>query len=189
MPLLQKMNPTVDIPVVGETISFSPRTRGILTETSGGISVTCFLPRGDVRFRPVGRMLRRLQRESESLGGGRITLNFVDLRWDIGSAERLVRHGVKAESVVFEKGRRLTVCSLDEGFGERPFASALRRISSQFQRRNVYWTVGHGECRFDDYGAFGMSDIARELAANGFRNQENRFDFYRAMERFLKDNL
>ena len=170
LPLLQKVNPTVDFSVPG-TITLSQRTRSIITESSGSVSVTCFLPRDDIRFRTVGRLLRRLQRESESLGGARIALRFVDPRWDIGAAERLVRNGVTEECLVFEKGRRRVVLPFGEGCGERACASAIRQISSPLQRRNVYWTVGHGESSFDSYDAFGMSDVARELYGEGFHNE------------------
>ena len=170
LPLLQKVNPTVDFSVPG-TISLSQRTRSIITESSGDVSVTCFLPRDDVRFRTVGRLLRRLQRDSESLGGARLSLRFVDPRWDLGAAERLVRNGVEGECLVFEKGRRRVVLPFDEGCGERACASAIRQISSPLQRRNVYWTVGHGESSFASYDAFGMSDIARELYREGFHNE------------------
>ena len=169
VPLLLKVNPTVDVSAPG-TISLSQRTRSILTESSGSVSVTCFLPRDDVRFRTVGRLLRRLQRESESLGGARVTLRFVDPRWDLGAAERLVRNGVAEECLVFEKGRRRVLLPFDEDCGERACASAIRQISSPLQRRNVYWTVGHGESSFGSYDAFGMSDIARELYGEGFHN-------------------
>ena len=170
VPLLQKVNPTVDFSVPG-TITLSQRTRSIITESSGGISVTCFLPRDDVRFRVVGRLLRRLQREAESLGGARIALRFVDPHWDLGAAERLVRNGVTGECLVFEKGRRRVVLPFDGDCGERACASAIRQISSPLQRRNVYWTVGHGESSFGSYDAFGMSDIARELYGEGFHNE------------------
>lgn len=170
VPLLRKVNPTIDVSVAG-TASFSQRTRSILVESTGNLSITCFLPRDDIRFRLVGRMLRRLQRESESLGGARITLRFVDPRWDIGAAERLVRTGVAEESLVFENGRRRVVLPLAEECGERQCTSAIRRISSQLQRRTVYWTTGHGESSFDAYDAFGMSDVARELFGEGFRNE------------------
>ena len=170
LPLLQKVNPTVDFSVSG-TIMLSQRTRSIITESSGSVSVTCFLPRDDVRFRAVGRLLRRFQREAESLGGARIALRFVDPRWDLGAAERLVRNGVTGECLVFEKGRRRVVLQFDEDCGERACASAIGQISSPLQRRNVYWTVGHGESSFDSYDAFGMSDIARELYGEGYRNE------------------
>ena len=172
LPVLQKVNPTVEIPVLDERISFSPRTRGILVESSGDVEVTCFLPRGDVRFRPIARLLRQLRRESESLGGARILIRFVDPRWDIGAAGRLVRRGVDKESIVFEKGRRMVVVPVGEGgCGERLCASAIRSISVLMRRRSVYWTVGHGECSFSDYDAFGMSDIARDISREGFQNK------------------
>ena len=170
-PILQKVDPVLDIPVSG-TAPFSLRTRGILTESSGDVAITCFLSRDDVRFRAISRLLRRLQRESESLGGAMISLRFVDPRWDIGAASRLVRSGVKSESIVFEKGRRAVALSIADGCGERLCASAIRQISAPLQRRNIYWTVGHGEFAFDAYDAFGMSDIARELFGEGFRNEK-----------------
>ena len=172
IPFLLKVNPTVEIPVIGDSIVFSPRTRGVLSESSGDIEITCFLPRGDVRFRSIARVLRHLKRESEAVGGARLLVRFVDPRWDIGAAERLVRKGVRRESVVFEKGRRMVVVPLaDGGLGERLCASAIRSISVLMQRRTVYWTVGHGESSYSDYDAFGMSDIARDLACEGFRNE------------------
>ena len=134
------------------------------------MTVTCFLPRKDPRFRPVGHFLRKLQRESASLGGIKIDLRFVDPLWDLGPAERLVRLGATEGSLVFEKGRRNVVLPLDEGYGERICASTIQSLTMPPQRRNVYWTVGHGEAARDDYGAFGMSDIARELAREGYRN-------------------
>ena len=173
LPILQKVNPTVEIPVLEESVSFSPRTRGILAESSGDIEVTCFLPRGDVRFRPVARFLRQLRRESEALGGAQILVGFVDPRWDVGAAGRLVRQGVDKESLVFEKGRRMVVVPVGEGgCGERLCASAIRSISVLMHRRSVYWTVGHGESSFLDYDAFGMSDIARDLSREGFQNKQ-----------------
>ena len=172
IPFLQKVNPTVEIPVIGDSIVFSPRTRGVLSESSGDMEITCFLPRGDVRFRSVAWVLRQLKRESEAVGGARLLLRFVDPRWDVGAADRLVRKGVRAESVVFEKGRRMVVVPLaDGGLSERLCASAIRSISVLMQRRTVYWTVGHGESSYSDYDAFGMSDIARDLVHEGFRNE------------------
>ena len=172
LPIFQKVNPTVEIPVLGGVISFSPRTRGVLVESSGDIEVTCFLSRGDVRFRPIARLLRQLRRESESLGGARILIRFIDPRWDIGAADRLVRRGVDRESIVFEKGRRMVVVPVGEGgCGERLCASAIRSISVLVHRRSVYWTIGHGESSFLDYDAFGMSDIARDLSREGFQNK------------------
>ena len=160
----------IDLPVGNVETEFSARTRGVLADAHGEMTVTCFLPRKDPRFRPVGHFLRKLQRESASLGGIKIDLRFVDPLWDLGPAERLVRLGATEGSLVFEKGRRNVVLPLDEGYGERICASTIQSLTMPPQRRNVYWTVGHGEAARDDYGAFGMSDIARELAREGYRN-------------------
>ncbi|MBO4709730.1 MAG: Gldg family protein [Kiritimatiellae bacterium] len=168
--LVNRLDSKIDLPVGNVETEFSARTRSILSEAHGEMSVTCFLSRKDARFRPVGHFLRRLQRESASLGGLKIELRFVDPLWDLGAAERLVRLGASEGSLVFEKGRRHAVLQLSEGYGERICASSIQSLTMPPQRRNVYWTVGHGETANDDYGAFGMSDIARELAREGYRN-------------------
>lgn len=168
--LLTRVNPTIDLSVAGASNALSTRTRSILAESSGRITATCFLPRSDVRFRSVGHLLRLFKRESAAIGGAQFELRFVDPRWDIGAAERLVRRGVAAGSLVFEQGRRMVSIALGDGCGERLCASTIRRVASPPRRRNVYWTIGHGENGFDAYGAFGMSDIARDLAQEGFNN-------------------
>ena len=166
-----RVNPVADLAAVRSGDGLSSRTRSILVDTSGTIAITAFLPRNDASVRTVGRVMRELKRQSESVGGARIELRFVDPRWDIGEAERLVRSGVPENSLVFEKGRHIVSLPVKDGCGERVCASTIRRISHPPHRQNVYWTVGHGESRFDDYGAFGMSDVARDLFREGFHNQ------------------
>lgn len=169
--LAVRLDAVLDLPVLSASVPLSPRTRDILAESSGDISVTCFLPRDDARFRSVSRLVRNLRRVAESVGGARFVVSYVDPRWDIGAAERLVGRGVAEESLVFEKGRRTVSVSLRDGGGERACAAAIRRLATVPRRRNVYWTIGHGECRFDDYGAFGMSDVARDLSQAGYCNR------------------
>ena len=166
-----RVNPVADLAAVRSGDGLSSRTRSILVDTSGTIAITAFIPRNDASVRTVGRVMRELKRQSESVGGARIELRFVDPRWDIGEAERLVRSGVPENSLVFEKGRHIVSLPVKDGCGERVCASTIRRISHPPHRQNVYWTVGHGESRFDDYGAFGMSDVARDLFREGFHNQ------------------
>jgi len=168
--LAYRLDTKLDVPVGMSDSAFSARTHSILAEAQGELSITCFLPRRDARFREVGRFLRALQAESASLGGLKIGLRFVDPRWDIGPAERLVRIGAEEGSLVFEKGRRTACVPLSDGFGERVCASTILRLTMPPQRRNVYWTVGHGETAATDYGTWGMSDIARDLARDGYRN-------------------
>ena len=168
--LAGRLDTKIDLPVGSVEAGFSARTRGILAEAHGDMSVTCFLPRRDARFRPTAHFLRSLQRESASLGGLRIDLRFVDPLWDLGPAERLVRLGAEEGSLVFEKGRRSVVLPLAGGFDERICASSIQSMTMPPQRRNVYWTVGHGETSATDYGAWGMSDMARDLARDGYRN-------------------
>lgn len=169
--LAARVDFVLDIPISGVSASLSPRTRGVLGETSGHITATCLLSRKDPRFRAVDRLLRLFLRESEAVGGARFTLQYVDPHWDIGAAERLESKGVNEESLVFESGRRIVSVPLKGGFDERVCAAAIRRLSAVPSRRNVYWTVGHGESAFDSYGAFGMSDIARDLSRGGYLNQ------------------
>ena len=173
--LILRMDVKFNLPLGQLRSSFSERTRRILSECDGEITVTAYLPRSDRRFRAVGHFLRSLKREADSHGGARVELRFVDPSWDVAAAQRLVRRGVKNESVVFEKGRRLTTVPLKEGFGERLCSSALQRVATPPVWRNIYWTVGHGESASDDYGTFGMSDIARDLAREGYMNR--RLDF------------
>ena len=166
--LALRFDTTVDLSSGGAPSAFSPRTRSILSESSGDIVATCFLPRSDARFREAARMLRSLKRASEENGGARFSIRFVDPRWDLGIAERLVRRGVAVESLVFEKGRRIVVLPFADGIGERVCAATVRRLTSRPPRRSIYWTIGHGESGFDAYDAFGMSDIARDLSREGY---------------------
>ncbi len=168
--LALRFDVTVELPTFGLAAEFSSRTRGILAESSGTITVTCFLPRDDARFRPLGHLLRSLRKASASLGGARFEIRFVDPRWDVAAAERLAARGVSEDALVFEKGRRFVVLPLKDGCGERLCASTVRRLTTPPPRRNVYWTVGHGEAALDGYGLYGLSDIARELAREGYRN-------------------
>lgn len=149
---------------------FSTRTCGILADARGTVSVVCLLPRNDPRFRSVGQFLRSLRREADLLGGVRIDLHFVDPRWDVGAAARLVRSGADGEGLVFSRGQWSIPLSIREGLDERNCASAILRLTVPPQRRNIYWTLGHGEIAFDSYEPWGMSDIVRELARDGYAN-------------------
>lgn len=160
----------LDVPLGNTGKPFSARTRSILVEAQGDMTATCFLSRRDARFREVSRFLRALQAESASLGGLRIDISYIDPRWDIGRAEELIRLGASEDSIVFVKGRRRAFLPLSDGFGERVCASAILRLTMPPQRRNVYWSIGHGEISATDYGSWGMSDIARDLARDGYRN-------------------
>jgi len=173
--LVDRFDAKIDLPDGNAKPFLSDRTRGILAEARGEtMTVTCFLSRRDGRFRSVGRLLRAFQREAASTGSLRMDLRFVDPRWDVGAAERLVRLGAGEGSVVFEpghgSGQRGVVVPLSDGFGEHVCASSVQRLIVRRHRRNVYWTVGHGEASIDDYGAWGMSDIARDLSRDGYRN-------------------
>lgn len=174
--LAMRLEVMLDLNVGSGELSFSARTRNILADAQGNITATCFLPRHDPRFRSTAHFLRALSREAEGCAGVTITVRYVDPRWDFGAAARLVRMGVKECSIVFEKGRRVVAIPVDEGRGERVAASAILQLSAPPHRRCVYWTVGHGEYAFGDYGGYGMSDIAREFQRDGYRNAELNLD-------------
>ena len=166
--LAAKLDFPVDVSSDESATALSARTRGILAESSGSVSVTCFLPRTDSRFRFAAHLLRSMKSASAAVGGARFNVKFVDPRWDLGAAERLVRRGVATDSVVFESGRRMVVLPFGDGIGERVCASTVRLLTMPPARRKIYWTSGHGETSFDSYGAFGMSDAARDLMREGY---------------------
>lgn len=161
---------TLDLPI-GSDSTLSPLMRHILSESSGHVTVTAFVPRKDPSFRPLAHFLRTIKRQSDSLGSLEMTLRFVDPQWDLGASDRIVRLGAHESSVVFEKGHRVSILPLSDGFGDGLIASALRRVTLPPQRQDIYWTTGHGEASVEAYDMRGLSDIARELARNGFRNR------------------
>lgn len=171
--LAHRLDLQLDLPVAGSMEDrFSARTRGILAETHGEVSVTLFLKRDDARFRAISHFLRALANESEAVGGARLRLRYVDPRWDFDAARRMVAAGIAEGSMVFAQGRRQEQLALVAGCDERTCASTLLKVVFPPNRRCVYWTRGHGESSFADYDdAFGMSTIARELAAEGYRNE------------------
>ena len=171
--LAVRLDETLDLPVggVGAT-SFSQRTRSILSTSRGSVTVTAFMSRKDPAFRQLAHFLRAVRRESNEVGGIRIEIRYVDPTLDLGEAQRLVRAGVQNGSLVFERaGRIIENFPVAGGCGERMFASVIERIATPFHRSSVYWTCGHGEVSFEDYGPEGMSDIARELSLDGYVNK------------------
>lgn len=173
--LAERLSVTIDLPSFGSgETRFSARTRNILSELRDRVTVTAFLSRNDARFRPLAHFLRALDSEADAMGGAGVDVRYVDPDWDVGEAARLVRAGAVRDSLVFERGRgaRLAAIPLSEGCDERACASAMLKVSVTPQRRCVYWTSGHGEYAFDVYGKFGMSDISRDLARDGYRNQK-----------------
>ena len=169
--LANRIDFVVDVSPSGSEETISSRTRAILAESSGTIRVTCFLPRSDARFRFAAHLLTTLKRASAAVGGARFEIRYVDPRWDIGAAERLVRSGVATDSLVFEAGRRMVALPFSGGIGERVCAATVRRLTAPPPRRSIFWTVGHGETSFSTYDTFGMSDIARHLMREGFSHK------------------
>ena len=147
---LSRLTVSLDLTAGYGDMRFSARTLEILSESRADMNATCFMPRSDARFPAVSHLLRALRREVGAGAGVVLSLDFVDPRWDIGEAERLSRSGVAAPSIVFSRARRRIVLPLTEDFGERVCASAMLQLSLPPQRRNVYWTHGHGEAAFDD---------------------------------------
>ncbi len=172
MTLVRRVDITLDLPVGGVSADeLSPRTLEILGETRGEITVSVFLSRKDPQFRGVAQFLRVLSRASESQGGARLLVRYVDPNWDFGAAERLVRIGATPKSLVIERGYRVEFLSLAEGFDEHNCIATIHRISLPPQRRTIYWTIGHGESDIFSYESFGLTTIVRELAREGYRNR------------------
>jgi ABC-2 type transport system permease protein len=172
--LALRLDKILDIPLGGTAEThFSDRTHGVLAEGRGTVDVTAFLERKDPRFRETAHFLRAIKREADAASGMGVTVRYVDPVLDLGEAQRLVRKGVPKGSIVFERnGRVADAMPLGEsGCGEREFVSVLERISTPFRRSCVYWTAGHGEALFDDYGPEGASDIARDLALDGYASR------------------
>ena len=171
--LAHRLDFKLDLPVAGSSENrFSQRTRDILAGAHGEVQVTLFAKRDDARFRPVSHFMRALANEADATGGAKLNLRYVDPRWDFEAARRLVAEGVAEGSLVFARGRRQESLVLDAACDERTCASTILKVIMPPNRRSVYWTVGHGESSFADYDeAFGMSSIARELAAEGYRNE------------------
>lgn len=166
-----RLAPTFDLPMNGQR-RFSERTRNILSESRGEISVTAFLSRLDPKAREVELFFKFLKETSASLSGAKITYRIVDPSWDVALSERLVRRGAKERSLVFESQHNFITIPLSEGVDERRVASVLSRFSKPMHRQVVYWTKGHSEISYSDYGNWGMSAIARDLVHEGFRNSD-----------------
>jgi hypothetical protein len=184
-----RFNVSVDLPFHSKDVEFSERTKSILADTAGNVSVTCFMSRRAPEFRSVSRLLRGLAAVSKASAGARVSVEFVDPRWDLGRAAHIVRQGAGEGSIVFSRGRRRTVVPVSSLFispansndttkvispsgifvGETVCASAIRKLSLPQRNEFIYWTTGHGEASFENYNrVYGMSDIVRDLRQDGF---------------------
>ena len=178
---------------VGNVRIVSERTRSILAETQGSITISCFMDQRNPLFRPISRLLKGLVQASRSVAGAEIIIQYVDPRRDLARASRLVSAGVPTNALFFEQKRRRFVVTLDEMLvtlpsspetlkgaqspralsqifiGESLCASAISRLAKPFERPIVYWLQGHGEGQIDAYDQLtGYSDIARELMRSGY---------------------
>ena len=159
---------SIEWPIMAQAPGFSARTRSILADTHGETRATCFLSRRDPSWRGVSRLLRGLESAARDAAGTRLVVDFADPRWNLSTAIRLARAGVKEGSIVFERDRRRIVVPVSDA-DESTCASALLRLSFPAGRDTVYWTVGHGEFSFDSYDpADGMSTLARTLRSDGY---------------------
>lgn len=177
---------TFELPIHSASAGASARTRQILADARGEMRVTCFLARQAPEFRAVSRLLRGLEATARQVGGARLSIDYVDPRWELGRAVELVRSGTEEGSLVFRRNKRRLVLPVRDLFpgptnavlaagsdaifaGEAACASALMRLSLPASREAIYWTVGHGESSFDSYDpTYGFSDIARDLRRDGY---------------------
>ena len=181
-----RLDVAFELPVGPGAARTSARTRQILAEAHGDVRVTCFLPRKAPEFRAVARLLRGLEAAAGAEAGMRLSVDYVDPRWELERAVSLVRTGAEEGTLLFRRGGRkvsVPVADLFSGatngavavgsrgvfFGEAACASALQQLSLPARRDVVYWTTGHGETDYDSYDpVYGMSDVARELRRDGY---------------------
>ena len=170
--LVARFGLVLELPAeIGSGERFSARTRHIMGESQGEIRAVVFASRKNPGFRTSAGLIRAFARETAALGGAHILVRYVDPFWDPAAASRLVNAGVAEDSIVFEKGNRRETVPLDAGFGEQACALAVQRLTLPSRSRSVYWTTGHKECSLVDYGAWGLSSIARAVVMEGYRNQ------------------
>ena len=181
-----RLEVSFEFPVGPGVARTSARTRQILAETHGDVRVTCFLPRKAPEFRAVARLLRGLEATARSVAGARLSVDYVDPRWEFGKASELVRKGAEEGTLLFRRGGRKVSVPVRELFlgatndvvavgaqavssGEAACASALLQLARPAHRDVVYWTTGHGEASFDSYDPeYGMSDVARDMMRDGY---------------------
>lgn len=166
--LAHRFDVVVDVPLADASPSLPHQD---FLDASGRVTVTAFLPRASKAFRPTAHLMRALKQKTDSLTSLDVSLKFVDPRWDLGAAERLVHQGVPENALVFEKSGRTVSLDLAKPLTERRLFSALRHVAQPPLRRDIYWLQGHHERSFDDYSPWGLSDLARLLVRQGFRNR------------------
>ena len=185
-----------EIPISGVRI-LSERTLKVLAETQGSVKIYCFMERRHKMFRPVVRLLKGIQRASQSVAGATIQIEYVDPRWDLVRAGQLSTYGVPLNALLFELHRRRVIVTLDdmmsqpkddpdqgvvrretrqgaEGVfqGEMVCAAAISKLAQPHERTVVYWLQGHGERRQDDYDTLhGFSDITRIMTRDGYESR------------------
>lgn len=168
---------------IGRDHEVSARTRQILSDTQGEVRAECFVSSSAAERRMVENLLEGIASASRAEAGVRVSYSFVDPRWDVADAARLVREGVEEDSIVFRRARRKVVVKISEvvpvvsgvragGWtdeGEVVCASAIQRLSRPTRRETVYWTRGHGEIPFDSYDSRqGLSLMVRKMASEGY---------------------
>lgn len=168
---IARMDIAFDIPAKNpaETM-LSERTRNILAENHGEVAATLFMSRKKPEFRHIDHCLRSLEREAATIGAVKLTRRYVDPAIDVDDAIEIIKRGIKADSLIVENGRRQTWLPLNEGWNERLCASAILSVTLPPSRMGICWTTGHGEISHTAYDIAGMSDIARELTIEGYRN-------------------
>ncbi len=161
----------------------SERTREVVGRVAAPVRITCFMAGSHPAHRPAVRLLRGLRAASQGGEGAPLSIAFVDPRRDLAEARRLLDAGVAPDALVFDGGgRRLTV-GADELLtappgpsgrgralftGESLCAAAIERLG-RGDPEVLYWLTGHGAAGAEDYDPqSGYSDMARELAHNGF---------------------
>ena len=147
---------------------FSARTHSILAEGTGDVRATCFLSRNDPLFIRMSRLLRQFDSAAKAASGVRLSVEFIDPKWDLSGALRLSRLGVPESSLVFSRGRRRVVVPAAEA-NEAVVASAIFRLGIPAGRESVYFTQGHGEGDPENHNQYtGLSDLTRLMKRDGY---------------------
>lgn len=171
-----------ELPLDGSS-RLSERTREAVSQVTTPVHITCFMGANHPARRPAMRLLRGLRAAAAGGSGAPLSITFVDPRRDLAAARRLIDAGVAPDTLVFDSGtRRLTVSAADlltlsAGpadrnralfAGESLCVAALERLG-RGAPEVIYWLTGHGEASAQDYDPqTGYSDLAREIAHNGF---------------------
>lgn len=182
-----RLDRTIVLP--DRTAPLSRRAVSLLANLEGTVRCIAVVPHNNVFYPAVRKLLLDMR---DAAPNAELLLEFPDPHVDISRAAAVVaHHGADGWCVIFERGDRGEVVSLDS-LVERPredadsllsgreepalrFNGELRCVTaiarlSRPAKPVVYALEGHGERDFSNYDALsGYSDLAREIRREGYR--------------------